>query len=346
MRESESKAPARLIIESVERVLEEGRLAALVTLVEAPTGVGSKLLVESSVKRIGSLGDSRLDEVMAGHVAKFLESREEARTLDVKELAAELSQWQGARLLFERIQPELRLVICGAGHVGASLARLASFIGYRATIIDDRAEFVTRDRFPDERIELIAANSWTEAVRKVVGNGHGVAVAVVTRGHNEDEVGDFAAFAREHDVKMRFIEFMPLDSGHDWSRADVVSGREIREHINERFPLVHVEIERGSETSSRYRFADGAPGEIGIIAPVTEPFCGACSRIRLTADGQIRTCLFSTIEYSLRDVIRSAATRSEIVDYIESVVLKKEPRHYINDPGFVAPSRTMSFIGG
>ncbi len=187
MQESESKAPARLIIESVERVLEEGLLAALVTLIEAPTGVGSKLLVESSAKRIGSLGDSRLDEVVAGHVAKFLESREEARTLDVKELAAELSQWQGARLLFERIQPELRLVICGAGHVGASLARLASFIGYRATVIDDRAEFVTRDRFPDERIELIAANSWTEAVRKVVGNGHGVAVAVVTRGHNEDE---------------------------------------------------------------------------------------------------------------------------------------------------------------
>ena len=170
--------------------------------------------------------------------------------------------------------------------------------------------------------------------------------AVIVRGHNEDEVGDFAAFAREHDVKMRFIEFMPLDSGHEWSRADVFSGREIRERINERFPLVHVEIERGSETSSRYRFADGAPGEIGIIAPVTEPFCGACSRIRLTADGQIRTCLFSTVEHSLRDVVRSGASRDEVIEYIESVVLKKEPRHYINDPGFVAPSRTMSFIGG
>jgi GTP 3',8-cyclase len=170
--------------------------------------------------------------------------------------------------------------------------------------------------------------------------------AVIVRGHNEDEVADFAAFAREHDVKMRFIEFMPLDSGHEWSRADVVSGREIREKINERFPLVKVAVNRGSETSSRYRFADGAPGEIGIIAPVTEPFCGACSRIRLTADGQIRTCLFSTIEHSLRDVVRSGATRVEIVEYIESVILKKEPRHFINDPGFVAPSRTMSFIGG
>jgi GTP 3',8-cyclase len=170
--------------------------------------------------------------------------------------------------------------------------------------------------------------------------------AVIVRGHNENEVADFAAFAREHNVKMRFIEFMPLDSGHEWSRADVVSGKEIRERINERFPLVKVNVERGSETSARYGFADGAPGEIGIIAPVTEPFCGACSRIRLTADGQIRTCLFSTIEHSLRDVVRSGASRAEIVGYIESVILKKEPRHFINDPGFVTPSRTMSFIGG
>ena len=170
--------------------------------------------------------------------------------------------------------------------------------------------------------------------------------AVIVRGHNESEVADFAAFAREYDVKMRFIEFMPLDSGHEWSRADVVSGKEIRERISERFPLVKVDVARGSETSSRYRFADGAPGEIGIIAPVTEPFCGACSRIRLTADGQIRTCLFSTVEHSLRDVLRSGASRGEIVEYIESVILKKEPRHFINDPGFVAPSRTMSFIGG
>jgi cyclic pyranopterin phosphate synthase len=170
--------------------------------------------------------------------------------------------------------------------------------------------------------------------------------AVIVRGHNEDEVADFAAFAREHDVKMRFIEFMPLDSGHEWSRDQVVSAREIRERISERFPLEPMDVKRGSETSARYRFADGGRGEIGIIAPVTEAFCGACSRIRLTADGQIRTCLFSTIEHSLRDVIRSGASRDEIVEYVESVVLKKEPRHYINEPGFVAPSRTMSFIGG
>src|SRR5256885_10661578 len=104
--------------------------------------------------------------------------------------------------------------------------------------------------------------------------------AVIVRGHNEDEVADFAAFARKHDVKMRFIEFMPLDSGHDWSRDDVVSGREIRKGIEEKFPLEPIDTVRGSATASRYRFADGGPGEIGIIAPVTEAFCGACSRIR------------------------------------------------------------------
>jgi GTP 3',8-cyclase len=170
--------------------------------------------------------------------------------------------------------------------------------------------------------------------------------AVIVRGHNEDEVADFAAFARQHNVGMRFIEFMPLDSGHEWNRQHVFSGREIRERINERFPLVPLKVARGSETATRFRFADGGPGEIGIIAPVTEPFCGACSRIRLTADGQLRTCLFSTVEHSLRDIVRGGASRAEIVSYIVAVVLKKEPRHYINDPGFIAPSRTMSFIGG
>jgi cyclic pyranopterin phosphate synthase len=170
--------------------------------------------------------------------------------------------------------------------------------------------------------------------------------AVVVRGHNEEEVADFAAFARRTGVSMRFIEFMPLDSGHDWSRADVVPGREILRRINERFPLTPINTERGSGTSTRFLFADGAPGEIGIIAPVTEPFCGACSRIRLTADGQIRTCLFSTVEHSLRDCIRSNATRAEVVEFIESVVMKKEPRHYINDTSFRQPDRTMSFIGG
>ena len=170
--------------------------------------------------------------------------------------------------------------------------------------------------------------------------------ACVVRGRNDDELVDFARFAREHAISMRFIEFMPLDSGHEWSRDMVVSGKEIYDAINAVYPLKLKETSRGSETSWKYEFADGSPDEIGIISPVTEMFCGACSRIRLTADGQIRTCLFSTTEHNLRDVLRSRATREEIVQFIEDVVMKKEPRHYINDAEFTPASRTMSFIGG
>lgn len=170
--------------------------------------------------------------------------------------------------------------------------------------------------------------------------------AVVVRGRNDDELVDFARLAREQDLSMRFIEFMPLDSGHEWGREMVVAGSEIRDAINAVYPLKLKGASRGSETAWRYEFADGAKGEIGIIAPVTEMFCGACSRTRLTADGQIRTCLFSTTEHNLRDMVRSGATRQEITGFIEDVVSKKEARHRINDAEFIQPSRTMSFIGG
>ena len=170
--------------------------------------------------------------------------------------------------------------------------------------------------------------------------------AVVVRDVNDDELVDFARFARNNDVAMRFIEYMPLDSGHAWDRAKVVPGREIFDKINAVYPLVLKDETRGSETAWKYRFAGGEPGGIGIIAPVTEMFCGQCSRIRLTADGQIRTCLFSTVEHNLRDYLRSGATRGELVEFIEHVTLKKEARHHINDPDFVPASRTMSFIGG
>jgi GTP 3',8-cyclase len=170
--------------------------------------------------------------------------------------------------------------------------------------------------------------------------------AVVVRGRNDDEIVEFARFARENALSLRFIEFMPLDSGHDWDRDLVVPGKEIRNAIDAVFPLKLKSDDRGGETAWRYTFADGTAGEIGIIAPVTEMFCGQCSRIRLTADGQIRTCLFSTTEHDLRSVLRSGASRNEIVEFIKGVVMKKEPRHYINDPSFTQPKRTMSFIGG
>lgn len=170
--------------------------------------------------------------------------------------------------------------------------------------------------------------------------------ACVVRGCNDDEVVDFARFAREAGISMRFIEFMPLDSGHEWSREMVVPGKEIYEKINDVFTLTLIETTRGSGTAWKYAFADGSKGGIGIIAPVTEMFCGACSRIRLTADGQIRTCLFSTTEHNLRDLVRNGASRDETIEFIKDVVLQKEPSHRINDPAFVQPARTMSFIGG
>ncbi|MCO6511770.1 MAG: GTP 3',8-cyclase MoaA [Aridibacter famidurans] len=170
--------------------------------------------------------------------------------------------------------------------------------------------------------------------------------AVIVRGRNEHELVDFARFARETGVSMRFIEFMPLDSGHGWKREMVVSGRQIRDAIEREFPLELKKDSRGTETAWRYRFADGARGEIGIIAPVTEMFCGQCSRIRLTADGQIRTCLFSTVEHDLRGVIRSGASDEEIGEFLRAVTLTKEASHHINDTDFVQPERTMSFIGG
>ncbi|HMS11061.1 MAG TPA: hypothetical protein PKE66_16355, partial [Pyrinomonadaceae bacterium] len=120
----------------------------------------------------------------------------------------------------------------------------------------------------------------------------------------------------------------------------------IREGIEHEFPLELKEPSRGSETAWKFRFADGSPGEVGIIAPVTEMFCGQCSRIRLTADGQLRTCLFSVTEHDLLGPLRSGIGDDEITELIKAAVLKKEPRHYINDPGFVQPDRTMSFIGG
>ena len=170
--------------------------------------------------------------------------------------------------------------------------------------------------------------------------------AVIVRDRNDDEIVDFAKFARERDVSIRFIEFMPLDSGHEWKREMVVSGKEIRDKIGEIFPIELKQKSRGAETSWNYRFADSDKGEIGIIAPVTEMFCGACSRIRLTADGQIRTCLFSNTEHNLRDIIRSGASRDEVIAFIKQVVHQKEASHLINKTDFIQPSRTMSFIGG
>ncbi|MGB2635323.1 MAG: GTP 3',8-cyclase MoaA [Candidatus Acidiferrum sp.] len=169
--------------------------------------------------------------------------------------------------------------------------------------------------------------------------------AVLVRGFNEDEVEAFAAFARERGVVMRFIEFMPLDADRHWSRELMVPAAEVYSRIHAQWPLVQIPNDK-SETARKYRFADGAPGEIGLIAPVTQAFCGHCSRIRLTADGKLRTCLFSKEDRDLRALLRANSSDDQIVTWIRDAVNEKEEGHRINEPGFVPPSRTMVFIGG
>jgi cyclic pyranopterin phosphate synthase len=245
-----------------------------------------------------------------------------------------------------RLKPRLKdLALTTNGHSFAEHAGELQKAGLdRVTISLDS---LSRDRFHEiTGVDAIQKPLTAIEAAKEHGIGPVKINAVIVRGRNDDEIVDFARFARDKDVSFRFIEFMPLDSGHDWSREMVVSGREIRDRINDVYPLKLKETSRGSGTAWKYEFADGTTGEIGIIAPVTEMFCGQCSRIRLTADGQIRTCLFSTTEHNLRDVLRSGASREEIADFIRSVVQKKEPRHHINDADFVQPARTMSFIGG
>ena len=168
--------------------------------------------------------------------------------------------------------------------------------------------------------------------------------AVLVRGLNDDEVEAFAAFARERDLTMRFIEFMPLDADRHWARELVVPAAEVKRRIEARWPLEQVPHEH-SETARKYRFADGR-GEIGLVAPVTQPFCGFCSRIRITADGKLRTCLFSKDDHDLKFLLRNGAGDQDVARFIQSVVMEKEEGHRINEPDFVPPSRTMVFIGG
>ena len=167
---------------------------------------------------------------------------------------------------------------------------------------------------------------------------------VLLRGFNEDQIIPFGMFAREEGVVVRFIEFMPLEEDRVWTPDTVVRLEEIVARMSEYLPLVEIEHQR-SETARRYRFPDGV-GEIGIIAPVSHPFCGHCSRIRITSDGKLRTCLFSVWDHDLYELMRRGASDEKLADFVVNVVQKKEERHHIGEPGFVPASRTMVHIGG
>jgi cyclic pyranopterin phosphate synthase len=169
--------------------------------------------------------------------------------------------------------------------------------------------------------------------------------AVLMRGFNEDEVVPLARWAREQGYQLRFIEWMPLDFGHTWERWKLVPASEILEQLNAEFPLEPAHVTDPSAPATLYRYLDGR-GSVGVIASVTRPFCGHCDRIRLTADGQIRTCLFSLTEYDFRRAMRAGESDEVVAEMLRAAVWRKEPGHLINSPYYKQPERGMSAIGG
>ena len=202
----------------------------------------------------------------------------------------------------------------------------------------DRFEEMTRrDALPQVLAGMEAAERAGLAPLKVN--------VVTMRGVNDDEIVDFGRFARETGRVVRFIEYMPLDADHTWERPQVVPGEEILERIGAVWPLEPVGAADDPAPADRWRFADGA-GEIGVITSVTKAFCGTCNRLRLTADGAVRNCLFATTEWSVRDVMRAGGSDDEVAAVLRNAVWNKLPGHAINDPEFLRPKRSMSMIGG
>jgi cyclic pyranopterin phosphate synthase len=198
-------------------------------------------------------------------------------------------------------------------------------------------ELTRRDALPQVLRGLELLGSFPEA--------HPIKInAVAIRGFTEEEAIPFAELARRTPYEVRFIEFMPLDADHAWSADQVLTGEEIRAAINAVHPL-EPEPREPSATARVYRFADGH-GRIGFINPVSEPFCADCNRIRLTADGRLRTCLFSLNETDLRGPLRAGADDRELERIIRQAVWRKELKHHVGEPGFIQPARTMSSIGG
>lgn len=220
------------------------------------------------------------------------------------------------------------LVAAGIDRINVSIDSLAR---------DRFFEMTRRDALPQvlRGLEAIAAH---ESVWPIKVN------AVAMRDFTEREVSAFAEMARTTGYQVRFIEFMPLDADRAWSASSVLTGAEVRELIEREHPLVEREREP-SATARVFDFADGR-GEIGFINPVSEPFCSDCNRLRLTAEGKLRTCLFSVHETDLRDPLRSGATDAELETMIRDAVWRKELKHHVGEPGFRPPPRSMSAIGG
>jgi cyclic pyranopterin phosphate synthase len=237
------------------------------------------------------------------------------------------------------------IAITTNGHLLADLAEPLKQAGLgRATVSMDAvdpAKFARITRVPKGYDQVLAGIR----AAKRAGLEPVKVNAVLLRGFNEDQIVEFARFSREEGVVVRFIEFMPLEEDRVWSPDVVVTMDEILEKLNQFRPVRDLPPNALSETAKRFTFDDGK-GEIGIIAPVSHPFCGHCSRIRLTSDGKLRTCLFSLFDHDLAGRMRQGATDDELTDYVRSVVDQKEARHHIGEQGFIKPSRSMVHIGG
>ena len=238
----------------------------------------------------------------------------------------------------------LDLAVTTNGHLLADLAQPLKDAGLNRVTVSmdavDPALFARITRVPNGFERVLAG----VRAAKAAGLGPVKVNCVLLRGFNDDQIIPFGIFAREEGVMVRFIEFMPLDEDRHWSPEIVIPLQEVVDKLNAYMPLQAVK-HGYSETARRYVFADGR-GEIGIIAPVSLPFCGACSRIRVTSDGKIRTCLFSVREHDLAGLLREGASDSALADRILHAVENKEQRHHIGEPDFMPASRTMVHIGG
>jgi cyclic pyranopterin phosphate synthase len=239
----------------------------------------------------------------------------------------------------------LDIAITTNGHLLATQAQSLRDAGLtRATVSMDAVNpdvFARITRVPGSYGHVLAGIRAAQAA----GLGPVKVNCVLLRGFNDDQIVPFVHFARAEGVILRFIEFMPLEEDRIWSRDTVIGYDELKTRISAVRPLVPLAATTPGETAQRFTFDDGI-GEIGIIAPVSRAFCGACSRVRLTSDGKIRTCLFSQTDHDLYGAMKRGGTDDELAAYIESVVAQKEARHHIGEPGFLKPSRSMVHIGG
>ncbi|MGH9569844.1 MAG: GTP 3',8-cyclase MoaA, partial [Candidatus Angelobacter sp.] len=239
---------------------------------------------------------------------------------------------------------ELDIAVTTNGHLLADMVEPLKQAGLRRATISmdavDPAKFARITRVPKGYDNVLASIR----AAKRAGLDPVKVNCVLLRGFNEDQIVEFARFSREEGVVVRFIEFMPLEEDRVWSPDVVVGMDEILEKLNQFRPVRQLP-NAPSETARRYTFDDGL-GEIGIIAPVSHPFCGHCSRIRLTSDGKIRTCLFSLFDHDMAGRMHQGATDQQLTDYVCSVVDQKEARHHIGEAGFIKPSRSMVHIGG